>query len=75
MKNSREPSIELGFDVLLEVLNILRLTPLFSLMGSEHESDIGYEFEPWKGRGLEKAHALRAQRLQHRIIKLVSEQR
>lgn len=49
--------IEIEDAVAFEILEVLRLTPIYALLGSEFEAEIAEDFKPWKWQGYEKEHA------------------
>lgn len=49
--------IEIDQDIAFKMLDVLRLTPIYALLGSEFQSELGDDFKPWKFQGYEQEHA------------------
>lgn len=52
--------IEIDQDLAFKILDVLRLTPIYALMGSEFEAELGEDFKPHKWKGFEEEHATAA---------------
>lgn len=49
--------VTIDFDLALDILEVLRLTPIYALLNSEHEDELGDDFKPHKWQGYEIEHA------------------
>jgi hypothetical protein len=52
--------VTLDYDFALDILEVLRLTPIYALLNSEQEDQLGDDFKPHKWEGFELEHAHRA---------------
>lgn len=60
MSDKDLPNIEITWDHALEILEVLRLTPIYALLNSDHEEELGDDFKPQKWQGYELEHAQKA---------------
>lgn len=59
-KKLATPDIVIPFDEAMEMLDVLRLTPIYTLLNSEDEGELGDDFKPHKWIGCELEHAEKA---------------
>lgn len=62
-----EKTLEVPQSLVLEILDVLRLTPVYTLLNSDAEVKLGYDFKPWKWRGYEEKHAEAASQAHRRL--------
>jgi hypothetical protein len=63
-----EKNIVLPMTDALALLEVLRLTPIYALMGSEFENELGNDFKRHKWEGYEKDHAERCMALHAKVL-------
>jgi hypothetical protein len=54
------PTVTVEWGFALDLMEILRLTPIYALLNSEDEGELGDDFKPHKWQGFEKEHAEKA---------------
>ncbi len=50
-------TISIEQDLAFDILELLRLGPIYALLGTEHEGELGDDFKPHKWQGYEMEHA------------------
>lgn len=67
-------TVRLSFSEAVSILDVLHQAPIYALLNSGHENELGDDFKPWKWQGYEREVAQEAADAYRSLVQIMTDQ-